>query len=51
MHFDGLAELLIEAEADEHDPIPVYLQLRALVGDGQRGRIVPGMQTPGQASA
>jgi len=30
VHFDGLAELLIEAEADEHDPIPVNLQLRAL---------------------
>jgi hypothetical protein len=30
VHFDGLAELLIEAEADEHDPVPVNLQLRAL---------------------
>ena len=30
VHFDGLAELLIEAEADEHDPVPPNLQLRAL---------------------
>jgi hypothetical protein len=30
VHFDGLAELLIEAEADEHDSVPVDLQLRAL---------------------
>jgi hypothetical protein len=30
VHFDGLAELLIEAEADEHDSVPVNLQLRAL---------------------
>ena len=30
VHFDRLAELLIEAEADEHDPLPVDLQLRAL---------------------
>jgi hypothetical protein len=30
VHFDGLAELLIEAETDEHDPVPVNLQLRAL---------------------
>jgi hypothetical protein len=29
VHFDGLAELLIEAEADEHDSVPVDLQLRA----------------------
>ncbi len=30
VHFDGLAELLIEAEADEHDSVPVDLQLCAL---------------------
>ena len=30
VHFDGVAELLVEAEADEHDPVPVNLQLRAL---------------------
>ena len=28
VHFDGLVELRIEAEADEHDPVPVNLQLR-----------------------
>ena len=30
VHFDGLPKLLIEAEADEHDSVPVDLQLRAL---------------------
>jgi hypothetical protein len=30
VHFDRLTELLIEAKADEHDPVPVNLQLRAL---------------------
>jgi hypothetical protein len=30
VHFDGLAQLLIEAEADEHDSVPVDLQLCAL---------------------
>ena len=30
VHFDGLAELLIEAEADEHGSVPVDLQLCAL---------------------
>ena len=30
VHFDGLAELLIEAETDEHDSVPVDLQLCAL---------------------
>ena len=30
MHFDRLAELLIEAEANEHGPVAVNLQLRAL---------------------
>jgi hypothetical protein len=30
VHLDGLAELLIEAEADEHGHIPVHLQPRAL---------------------
>jgi hypothetical protein len=30
VHFDDLAKLLIEAEADEHGAVPVDLQLRAL---------------------
>jgi len=31
VHLDRLAELVIEAEPDEHGPVPVNLQLRALV--------------------
>jgi hypothetical protein len=30
VHFDGLPELLVEAEANEHCPVLVHLQLRAL---------------------
>jgi hypothetical protein len=30
VHFDGLAELLVEPEANEHCPVLVHLQLRAL---------------------
>jgi hypothetical protein len=30
VHFDGLAQLLIEAEADEHGSVPIDLQLGAL---------------------
>jgi hypothetical protein len=30
VHFDGLVEFFIEAEADEHDAVPVNLQLRSL---------------------
>jgi hypothetical protein len=30
VHFDGLVEFFIEAKANEHDAVPVNLQLRAL---------------------
>ena len=30
VHFDGLTQLLVKAEADEHGPVPVDLQLRTL---------------------
>lgn len=30
VHFDRLAELLVEAKPDEHGPVPVDLQFRAL---------------------
>ena len=44
MHFDGLAELVIQAEADEHGPVRVNLQLRALaelLGVLDRQRVQP----------
>jgi hypothetical protein len=49
VHFDRLAELLIEAEPDEHDPVAVHLQLRALaklsgVRHRQRGQPQQGGQ-------